>query len=1301
MTYEIACTPLAASPGASQTRFTYYRQGSNVQNAQYFPGDLQSVTDPNGVVTQFTDYDLAGNLKESKWTWTNPASPTAPPQTLVTTSEYDKNGRLISTVAPQATSTTQYDAAGRVETVSTLPAGPAQVARTTAYRYDARGLTVETTSPDGLVSRTAYDALGRVSWSEDPHLPRDFDHLDDAPGQIAGGTHTVYDALGRVKSTARYDRLAIAVSEGPDGLLSAAELPARRGSRLSLAENFYHPAGWLEEVQEADGAGAVYRTTHYEYDVVGRVTETRVTADGQTQKTRTAYDPTTGRRTSQSLLRDVVDGEEVWQTTRYEYDAAGNVAFTVFADGSFIHTEYDHRGLRIAQTDQLAKELRYDASGRERSAQWEAFTTHYHYDAQGRLERVELPAVDDPETASTELVRPVYEYEYDPYGNLNLIRDAKGRETAQTFDPFGRQLSRTLPENGDGITRRETWTYTPDALLDTHTDVMGQAMRNVYDSLGRIRESGYYVAGRTPPTDNATPDPTADDRMTFQLDALGRLYQVDDVVGTTIFAFDTLGRPVEVASPEGTIHYEFDPTTGDRTRTYTGLADPAHNSQSNDGKAVTDMRYYYDGFGRLVSATVVERNDIPLGASEITEYRYDLLGNLKQQRLPNQVVSEYIYDGLNRLGHLRTFRDDYASGVDWVFDEGQESLLAEFVYDLLPDGKRSGSTELNGAGQTTRIDWFYDGAGRLTREVYDSFDDALDYTTDYVLDLVGNRLQKLTDRQPTAERLMDYRSGAPMLPQGVDEAITLHYDALDRLLNETTDPADSPNDRFVVYGYGTNNANLQQSSRTAHTGLDSTGQVVARDTYTYNLQGRLSGVTVDSNGDAATNNVSEYEYAHDGVRVKETTNGNATLLLVDRHNPTGHSQVLEERQSGILVRAFTVGRDVIAQQSPAVHNGETFYYLKDGHGSTRGLVDALGLPLSDQIYRYDAFGNAIGFDPTATVSARLYNTEPFNAATNLYDFRDRPYDPRDGRFPSPDRHPGDTQLPWTLHRYQFVHGDGVNFNDPTGRFEGLAGLVANIGIGAAIGAFTSGGIAALRGGSWGNIGTSVYTGALSGAVGGGVGFAAGSLIGSAASGAGAGLLLTGILEIASGSIFAGAAVGMLDAYMDGGDIYQGAIEGALFGLILSPLYGVGAGATFKHAGQSGPGVQTGIGRKLLRTVWEDRATFNVSRDFFKQWRSVFGSQHGWSMEHMILKQRWYRDGTGRMNKILQGLGDSGVNQLLVPRAFNNWLNNHGAASALFNYGFYPTAFAGEYLLFQAASQFGETIADTIFGSDDE
>jgi hypothetical protein len=51
------------------------------------------------------------------------------------------------------------------------------------------------------------------------------------------------------------------------------------------------------------------------------------------------------------------------------------------------------------------------------------------------------------------------------------------------------------------------------------------------------------------------------------------------------------------------------------------------------------------------------------------------------------------------------------------------------------------------------------------------------------------------------------------------------------------------------------------------------------------------------------------------------------------------------------------------------------YYVYDGHGSVRGVVDEAGAQRlsGGTIYRldFDGFGNAIGFDPSAASAPRL------------------------------------------------------------------------------------------------------------------------------------------------------------------------------------------------------------------------------------------------------------------------------------------------------------------------------------------
>ena len=132
----------------------------------------------------------------------------------------------------------------------------------------------------------------------------------------------------------------------------------------------------------------------------------------------------------------------------------------------------------------------------------------------------------------------------------------------------------------------------------------------------------------------------------------------------------------------------------------------------------------------------------------------------------------------------------------------------------------------------------------------------------------------------------------------------------------------------------------------------------------------------------------------------------------------------------------------------------------------------------------------------------------------------------------------------------------------------------------------------------------------------------------------------------------------------------------------------GIGAMALRLFRSAPGQRTPLLRRLGRFFWEDRRSFGMWRDFRARWG--FGAGSGWSMEHMIIKQRWYRGanplfapGT-RMNRILQGLGDAGWNVVPIPGRINTWLFNNPVKSAIFNYGTYAGGGYGLYRLWDYA-----------------
>ena len=136
------------------------------------------------------------------------------------------------------------------------------------------------------------------------------------------------------------------------------------------------------------------------------------------------------------------------------------------------------------------------------------------------------------------------------------------------------------------------------------------------------------------------------------------------------------------------------------------------------------------------------------------------------------------------------------------------------------------------------------------------------------------------------------------------------------------------------------------------------------------------------------------------------------------------------------------------------------------------------------------------------------------------------------------------------------------------------------------------------------------------------------------------------------------------------------------------------------------GQELPLWRKLTRTFWEDRRTFNVAKDFFKRWRPFFrrqGTRLGWSGEHMLLKQRWYRGanpwfarGTWQ-NGLMQGLGDAGWNILPMPHRLNQFLFNH----PIISFGFTVGTYYGASKIPGAAFDTGVKLRGWIDGTSDE
>jgi RHS repeat-associated protein len=175
---------------------------------------------------------------------------------------------------------------------------------------------------------------------------------------------------------------------------------------------------------------------------------------------------------------------------------------------------------------------------------------------------------------------------------------------------------------------------------------------------------------------------------------------------------------------------------------------------------------------------------------------------------------------------------------------------------------------------------------------------------------------------------------------------------------------------------------------------------------------RFSGASPDAGRTLTT----EFAYNGDGVRISKTVAGDTTQYVLDLAATL--PVVISDTEA-----VYLYGLDIIAQQQ-----SERLYYVHDGLGSVRQLVDTTGQIETN--YAYDPFGVPL-------VGGEVYNPyqfsgEAWDAEVELLYLRARYYQPEVGRFVTKDPWEGDVWRPGTLNRYVYVHNSPANCEDPSG-----------------------------------------------------------------------------------------------------------------------------------------------------------------------------------------------------------------------------------------------------------------------------
>jgi RHS repeat-associated protein len=1064
LTFTDAAITSSAGPRVTFTRDGQGRitsvtdpMGQQIHYTYDANGDLATVTDRDGNVTQFFYHPARPHYLDHV---IDPSGNTG------LRTEYDDQGRLLKAIDAAGKSIeVAYDPANLLQTVTDALGNP------TTYEYDARGNIVTEVDALGGVTRRTYDANDNLLTLTDP-LGHVWSYTYDGQRNVLTKTdplrHTTtytYNGFGQILTET--DPLGHTRTATYDG----AGNPLTSTDEVGTTTTFTYAAGGnLASIANSLG------TTIYEYDSRGNRV---LSSDRLGNPTTYTYDGASNPL-SMSYTWTTPQGPRDF-TAFTEYDHSGRVVKTIDTEGGVTITEYDARGLRSAVIDPLGQRTEYvyndrgdltrvtfadgtsesylydDARQRIATIDRAGRVTRYVFDALGRVAAViypdDTPGDDDNPRSSSEFdaagrviaeIDPRgnrTEYEYDDAGRRTLMRDARGHETLYEYDaadrvtamtdPLGRRTTYTYDEL-DRLTRTDfpdgTWTvatYDIEGNAITKTDQNGRTTHFEYDAMSQLTavvdargarteyeydEGGNLVAQRDANGHvtryeydgigrrNATVLPLGQ-RSTAVYNATGEMTASIDFNGdTTHFTYDTNHWLTRQEYPDGSfVAYTY--TATGRMQTVTdarGVTAYAYDARDRllartdpDGRMI---RYTYDLAGNRTSI------EVPSGT---TTYTYDTLNRPEAVTDPDGDVTSYEYDALSQLvqttfpnGTVETREYDTLGRLTFLQNTGPGGVLSSYRYTLDAAGNRLAVEENDGR----RVEYIYDELDRLTGEqIFNPGATIASRTIDYTYDSVGNRLS----RSDSAEWLTTYE-----------------YDANDRLRVETL------SGNRTEYTYDDNGNLLSQR-------LDAVDQVL----YEWDYENRLVAADTDADG---TIDVT-YRYDAQGNRVSETKAGDEVRYLVDANRP--ESQVIEEYTPGGLIDALYVhGLDLISQLRAAT-TGKS-YYLVDGLGSTRALVNDAGV-VTDR-YLYDAFGRVlqqVGITPNSF----LFAGEQRDSSLLLDYLRARYYDPRTGRFTARDTFAGALADPMSLNSYLYANANPVMHVDPSGH-----GLIVELAVAALI-----------------------------------------------------------------------------------------------------------------------------------------------------------------------------------------------------------------------------------------------------------
>ena len=421
---------------------------------------------------------------------------------------------------------------------------------------------------------------------------------------------------------------------------------------------------------------ALGNTTRYEYDAAGNKTK-ETAPDGSSYSLQ--YD----ENNNLTRLTDQLGG-----VTLYEYDEHNRLVKQTNPDGGVTAYSYNDMGQVLTVTDPMGNVTAYEYDGVDliKSTDPNGNETGYAYDAQHRLvsttdalgnttsfaydERDNLTSVTFADGTS-------FAYEYDKVGDLISQTDALGNVTRFEYDALRQLVKTTYPDGSES-----TSGYDHSGNLVSAVDALGGEAAASYDGRGNLLTltdaEGNVTNYEYDLNGNLLTERLADGTETrYTYDVCGRISSVTSGGERVAYRYDAAGNLLCVAAPEGTTTYTYDCMSR-----VTSLTEP-------DGSC---SRYRYDLAGQLAEMTGM--NGI------VSSYEWDACGNLLLYTDTAGGYTAYYYDKLYRLQYV-TAKDEFTGElvtVDWIEEEDDAVPSTESTPKSKPQARMASGSSLKVEG---------------------------------------------------------------------------------------------------------------------------------------------------------------------------------------------------------------------------------------------------------------------------------------------------------------------------------------------------------------------------------------------------------------------------------------------------------------------------------------------------------------------------------------------------------------------------------------------------------------------------